>query len=397
MERLFETFSRKIAATNTDFVRGMDSEIEWDARLIGLRGARGVGKTTLLLQHIKNNLPMDGSVLYVSVDNIWFSEHKLYDLADNFIKHGGNTLYLDEIHRYPDWSRELKNIYDDFPELKVVFTGSSLLEILNARADLSRRAAVYDMQGLSFREYLNLYHGMNLPAVSLDDILRSHVNMAADIAARVKPLKYFDDYLRHGYYPYYLEQPSLYYSRMNEVVNFIIDVEIPHLRNIEVAGVTKMRQLLYVIAESAPFTPNVSKLGERIGISRTSLLLYMKALEESGLLIGLKKDAKGISSLQKPDKLYLDNPNLMYAIAPHEVNIGNARETFFANQLKAAHHVNASPVSDFLIDNKYTFEIGGHAKGTRQIDGMDDAYIAADGIEVGYGRKIPLWLFGFLY
>ena len=230
-----------------------------------------------------------------------------------------------------------------------------------------------------------------------DDILRSHVNMAADIAARVKPLKYFDEYLRHGYYPYYLEQPSLYYSRMNEVVNFIIDVEIPHLRNIEVAGVTKMRQLLYVIAESAPFTPNVSKLGERIGISRTSLLLYMKALEESGLLIGLKKDAKGISSLQKPDKLYLDNPNLMYAIAPHEVNIGNARETFFANQLKAAHHVNVSPVSDFLIDNKYTFEIGGHAKGTRQIDGMDDAYIAADGIEVGYGRKIPLWLFGFLY
>lgn len=397
MERLFETFSRKIAATNTDFVRGMDSEIEWDARLIGLRGARGVGKTTLLLQHIKNNLSMDGSVLYVSVDNIWFSEHKLYDLADNFIKHGGNTLYLDEIHRYPDWSRELKNIYDDFPELKVVFTGSSLLEILNARADLSRRAAVYDMQGLSFREYLNLYHGMNLPAVSLDDILRSHVNMAADIAARVKPLKYFDEYLRHGYYPYYLEQPSLYYSRMNEVVNFIIDVEIPHLRNIEVAGVTKMRQLLYVIAESAPFTPNVSKLGERIGISRTSLLLYMKALEESGLLIGLKKGAKGISSLQKPDKLYLDNPNLMYAIAPHEVNIGNARETFFANQLKAAHHVNVSPVSDFLIDNKYTFEIGGHAKGTRQIDGMDDAYIAADGIEVGYGRKIPLWLFGFLY
>ncbi len=397
MERLFETFYRKLAAVDLSFIRGIDDEIEWGARLIGLRGARGVGKTTLMLQHIKKNGVADGSVLYVSVDNIWFSEHKLYDLADDFSKHGGKVLYLDEVHRYADWSREVKNIYDDFPSLKIVFTGSSLLEILNARADLSRRAVVYDMQGLSFREYLNINCGLSLPAMTLDGILHGHVSASMDIVAQVKPLKYFGEYLRLGYYPYYREQPGLYYSRINEVANFIIDVEIPQLRSVDVSATAKLKRLLYAVAESAPFTPNISKLSERIGVSRNSLLSYIKALDDSGLAICLQKDAKGISSLQKPDKLYLENPNLMYALAPHEVNTGNVRETFFANQLKYGHHVSVSPVSDFLVDGKYTFEVGGRGKGRRQVEGVADAYIVADDIETGFGNKIPLWLFGFLY
>lgn len=397
MERLFETFYRKIGNVGTDFVRSIDGTMEWEARMIGLRGARGVGKTTLLLQHIKQNHRMDASVLYASVDNIWFSEHKLYDLADDFVKHGGRNLYLDEVHRYPDWSRELKNIYDDFPSLNVVFTGSSLLEILNAKADLSRRAAVYDMQGLSFREYLNLNLHLNLPVMTLDDILNNHVALAMDVLREVRPLQFFGEYLRNGYYPYYNELPALYYSRINEVANLIIDIEIPQLRGIDVANVNKIKQLLYVISESAPFTPNISKLSERTGMSRASLLAYINALADSRLVFNLQKDVKGISALQKPDKVYLENTNLMYAFATHEVNIGNARETFFANQLKYGHRLNVSPQSDFLVDGRYTFEIGGHAKGFRQIEGLPDAYIASDGIETGFGNKIPLWMFGFLY
>lgn len=397
MEKLFETFLRKLAAVNTEFVRSIDSRIEWDARLIGLRGARGVGKTTLLLQHIKQNNALDGSVLYVSLDNIWFSEHKLYDLADNFYKHGGKTLYLDEIHRYPDWSRKLKNIYDDFPELHIVFTGSSLLERLNARADLSRRAVVYDMQGLSFREYLSISRHVCLPVTSLDDILEKHVQIAMDMVSSVRPLQFFGEYLRSGYYPYYQEQPLLYYSRINEVVNLIIDIEMPQLRSVDIANVNKVKKLLFAVAESAPFTPNINKLSERIGISRVSLLQYLKALEDSGLTINMAKDAKGINRLQKPDKLYLENTNLMYAIAPGVPNIGSVRETFFANQLKDSHNVCVSRQSDFLVDGKHTFEIGGHSKGYQQIDGLPDAYVVADDIETGIGNKIPLWLFGFLY
>jgi len=397
MDRLFETFHRKIGTISTDFVRSIDNNIEWHARMIGLRGARGVGKTTLLLQHIKQNHRLDGSVLYASVDNIWFSEHRLYDMADSFVKRGGRFLYLDEVHRYPDWSRELKNIYDDFPSLNVVFTGSSLLEILNANADLSRRAVVYDMQGLSFREYLCLNRHINLPVFTLDDIISDHVALAMDVVSKVMPLRFFDEYLKNGYYPYYNELPALYHSRINEVANLIIDIEIPQLRGVDVAYVNKIRQLLYVISESAPFTPNISKLSERTGMSRVSLLSYIKALNDSRLTVSLQKDAKGISALQKPDKIYLENTNLMYAFATHEVNMGNVRETFFANQLKYGHRLNVSPQSDFLVDNKYTFEIGGHAKGYRQIEGLPDAYIASDGIETGAGNKIPLWMFGFLY
>lgn len=397
MERLFETFAKKIALTDIRFVRNLVNEIEWSARLIGLRGARGVGKTTLLLQHIKLHHPLDGTVLYASVDNIWFSEHKLYDVATDFAKRGGRYLYLDEVHKYPNWSQELKNIYDDLPELNVVFTGSSLLEMLNGNADLSRRAIVYEMQGFSFREYLNRNLELSLPIFGLTDVLHDHVHLSQEILSQVKVLKYFSEYLRNGYYPFYNELPSLYYSRINEVINFIIEVEIPQLCAVDVAYVHKIKQLLYVVAESAPFIPNITKLSERIGITRNALLVYLNALHESRLTMSLQKQGNGLNLLQKPDKLFLENTNLMAALADNQADAGNLRETFFANQLRYKHIVNISVQSDFLVDGKYTFEIGGKEKGRKQLDGLDNAYIAADNLEYGFGDKIPLWLFGFLY
>ena len=397
MEKLFESFIKKIAQTDTIFVRSLMDEIEWNARLIGIKGARGVGKTTLLLQRIKRFHPLDGSVLYASVDNIWFSEHRLYNMATEFAKRGGKYLFLDEVHKYPNWSQELKNIYDDLPELHVVFTGSSLLEILNSKADLSRRAIIYEMQGFSFREYLNRNLGLSLPSFGLVDILQNHLMLSQQIVLQVKVLKYFPEYLKNGYYPFYNELPSLYYTRINEVINFIIEAEIPQLRKVEAAYIHKIKQLLFVISQSAPFIPNITKLSERIGITRNALMTYLNALHESRLTFSAQKPGNGMNILQKPDKVYLENPNLMYALADKQTDIGNVRETFFANQLRKSHQVNLSEASDFLIDGKYTFEIGGKDKGKKQIATLEDAYVVADDIEFGLGNKIPLWLFGFLY
>lgn len=397
MNRLFETHIKKVERTDVGFVRNLMNEIDWNARLIGLKGARGVGKTTLLLQRCKLYHKLDGSSLYVSVDNIWFSEHKLYDFASDFAKKGGRYLFLDEVHKYPNWSQELKNIYDDFPELTIVFTGSSLLEIINAKADLSRRAVVYEMQGFSFREYLNMTLKLNLQSYSLYEILENHIMIAQNVLKEVKVLKYFEHYLKYGYYPYYNELPDLYYSRVNEVVNLIIETEIPLLRSVDIAYTRKIKQLLLIISESAPFVPNVSKLSERIGITRNALLSYLNALNESRLIISAHKSSGGISVLQKPDKIYLENPNLMYALSDSNVNMGNVRETFFANQLQYKYKINVSEHSDFYVDNQYTFEIGGKDKGKKQINAISDSYVVSDDIEYGFNEKIPLWLFGFLY
>lgn len=397
MDVLFERFRKRLAYTDVSFVRSLMDNIHWEARMIGIRGARGVGKTTLLLQYIKLHLPSDSTVLYASLDNIWFTEHKLYDMADIFVKRGGKYLFLDEVHKYPRWSQELKNMYDDFPELHIVFTGSSLLEILNARADLSRRAIVYEMQGFSFREYLNRNLQTDFPVVSLDDIWTKHVELSNSIAGKLKVLQHFPEYLKFGYYPYYNELPPLYYQRIDEVINMILEVEIPLLRGVDIAYVTKLKQLLLILSESVPFIPNISKLSERIGITRNSLLSYLHALQESGLTYHLNKNTFGITRLQKPDKIYLENTNLMYALGTGKVDVGSLRETFFANQVKYSHQLSISEQSDFLIDNKYTIEIGGKEKRYRQLEGLNNAFIAADDIEYGHERKIPLWMFGFLY
>lgn len=398
MEELFEKFQRKLNFTTTDFVRSTMDDINWESRLIGIKGARGVGKTTLLLQYIKLNLSdqLDYS-LYVSLDTIWFSNHTLVDLADRFVKRGGKYLFLDEVHKYPNWAQEIKNIYDDFPLLKVVFTGSSLLEILNARADLSRRAIVYYMQGLSFREYLSLQTGQVFKRLTLDQILSNHLEEARTINTLIKPLYHFDVYLKQGYYPFYREQIELYGIRIEEIVNMMLEIELPLLRGLDLGYVHKIKQLLVVISESVPFIPNVSKLSEKIGINRTTLLLYLYYLEEIGLTINLFKQSGGISKLQKPLKIYLENPNLMHALTPSAVNLGNKRETFFANQVGFQNKIMYSEQGDFLINESYVFEIGGKLKSGKQIKNIDKSFIVADDIEYGFQNKIPLWMFGFLY
>lgn len=398
MDQLYEKYRKKVALTQTQFVRSTMSEIHWDARFVGIKGARGVGKTTLLLQYIKLYLMADiESTLYVSLDNIWFSEHKLSDLVDSFVKKGGKYIFLDEVHKYPQWSVELKNIYDDYTELKIVFTGSSLLEILNARADLSRRAVIYTMQGLSFREYLNMQLGADFKIYGLQYLLENHHIISQEIVSKIRPLQHFSNYLQKGYYPFFKEEIDLYYSRLEEVVQMILEIELPLLRGVDILYITKLKQLLLVVSESAPFIPNITKLSQRIGINRQTMLSYLYYLNEAHLISSIFKDAHGISFLQKPDKIFLENTNLMYAFRGKHSDIGNVRETFFVNQLRYKYAIAFSVQSDFLVEGKYTFEIGGKSKNKRQIKNISDAYIAADDIEYGFENKIPLWLFGFLY
>lgn len=398
MEELVEKYRLKLSYITTDFVRSLEGDINWNARLVGVKGARGVGKTTMLLQHIKLSLANElDTTLYVTLDSIWFSNHTLVDLADNFVKRGGKYLFLDEVHKYSNWSQELKNIYDDHPNLKVVFTGSSLLEILNARADLSRRAIIYTMQGLSFREYLSIETGQNFDRLTLESILTNHLNEASLITAKVKPLQYFDAYLKQGYYPFYREELDLYIPRLEEVITMMLEIELPLLRGLDLGYVHKIKQLLLIISESVPFVPNVSKLSNKMGIARGTLLLYFHYLAEIGLTINLFKESGGISRLQKPLKVYLENSNLMCALSPRAVNTGNKRETFFANQLGNIHKIRYSDRGDFLVDQKYIFEIGGKDKSKKQIATIENSFIAADDIEYGFQNKIPLYLFGFIY
>jgi predicted AAA+ superfamily ATPase len=397
MDTLIEKSFQKVKAVDTRFIRSIMFQIDWNDRLIGIRGARGVGKTTLLLQRIKKFLGNTSESLYVSLDNIWFAEHKLLNMVDLFVKRGGKFLFLDEVHKYPNWSQEIKNIYDDFPDLKVVFTGSSLLEILNARADLSRRAIVYDIQGLSFREYLNITQKTDFHSFLLSDILTGQKEISDEILEKVKPLQFFDNYLRHGYYPFFTEGIAKYPYRLEEIVNLILEVELPLLRNVEPAYIPKIKQLLQIVAESVPFIPNIDSLSKRIDIHRNTLLSYLYYLQETRLTNHLHKDISGINKLQKPDKIYLENTNLAYTLAESNTDIGNMRETFFLNQLTFNHTVEYPNQGDFRVDKKYLFEIGGKSKTGKQIQGESNAYIAADNIEYGFGRKIPLWQFGFLY
>lgn len=396
MQNLVEKFRKKLMHLPMQFQRSLMDDITWEARLIGIKGARGAGKTTLLLQRIKGHFSDLSEVLYVSMDDLWFAEHRLVELADRFVKQGGRYLFLDEVHKYPDWSREIKNIYDDYPELHIVFTGSSLLQILNARADLSRRAVTYELQGLSFREYLHFAEGKAFPIYSLDDLLNRHEEIAAEVVQSIKPLAYFGNYLAAGYYPFFKEVPDLYLQRLSEVINLILEVELPQLRKVDIAWTPKLKQLLLIIAESAPFKPNISALSTKIGINRETLLAYLYYLAESGLTRQLYRDGKGVSRLQKPDKIYLENTNLAYAIRPSKPDAGTLRETFFANQLAYQHALSYPKSGDFYVDRQHLFEVGGPNKSGQQLAGTP-GFLAIDQIEIGYQNRIPLWLFGFLY
>lgn len=397
METLFEKSFQKIERVQTGFIRSLMDDIKWTSRLIGICGARGVGKTTLLLQRMKLSFPKTDKALYVSLDDLWFSQHSLSELIDGFVKHGGKYLFLDEVHKYANWSRELKNANDDFPELHIVFTGSSLLEIINARADLSRRTVTYEMQGLSFREYLSMHLNETFPIYELKDILENQRDISNGILKTIKPLRYFQSYLKRGYYPFSFEMEEVYHAQLEEVINMILEIELPLLRGVDIAYISRVKKLLMIIAESVPFTPNVQKMSEQVGINRTTLLSYLHYLQETHLTKHLYRAGGGMSRLQKPDKIFLENTNLAYVLAKGRANTGNLRETFFFNQLGYRHTMEYPIQGDFTVDKEYSFEIGGKGKDNRQIYSLPNSFIAADDIEYGVGNKIPLWMFGFLY
>lgn len=397
MESVLEKSADKIKSVQTAFVRGNIDAIDWGPRLLGIKGSGGVGKTTLLLQYLKKNFKNDDSAVYITLDNLWFSRNRLEDFIDKFVKMGGKHLFIDEIHKYPEWAQILKNSYDDYPELKIVFTGSSMLEILNSRADLSRRAVVYTMQGLSFREFLNLHLNLNIPVYSLDDILNNHRQISDEILSLTKPLKYFETYLKTGYYPFYKELPTHYFYKIEEVINMILEIELPLMRNLEISYVSKLKQVLQIIAESVPFIPNVSKLSERIGINRNTFLNYLYYLAEAKLTLNVYKNVSGITKLQKPDKMYLENTNMIYALAPKMANEGNLRETFFVNQLAYKNKLEYTDKGDFRVNDIFTFEVGGKSKTDQQIKNVSNSFIVADNLEFGFANKIPLWQFGLMY
>ncbi len=389
MRTLYQKYETLLQNTTTDFKRYLYEKVSWDSRMIGIIGARGVGKTTMILQYIKENLDSK-KALYVSADDIYFSENKLVDLADDLYKNAGEYLFIDEIHKYADWSRELKNIYDSFPDLKVVFTGSSILDILEGSADLSRRVIIYKLQGLSFREYLNFFHHYEINIYSLKQIINNDIKLK-----NIKhPLPLFKDYLYHGYYPFGLENEMN--LRLGQIIVQTLETDIPQYANLNVGTSRKLKRLLSIIAKSVPFKPNFSKIAEMINVSRNSLDDYFLYMEKAGLIGQLRNETSGIRGLGKVDKVYLDNTNIIFNLVGDKSDIGNIRETFFFNQMHVKNDVISSKKADFIVDN-YTFEIGGKNKQQKQIEKDGKSFVVKDEIEFGYRNVIPLWAFGLNY
>jgi len=385
-----------LQAVSTTFKRYLYGKINWEVRLIGLMGARGVGKTTLLLQRIKEAFPNVDDALYVSLDDLWFRSHSLLALAEYADTHGISYLFLDEVHRYQDWAQSLKTIYDAYPSMHIVYTSSSMLEVDHSKGDLSRRQSVYHLQGLSFREYL-LFGGYgDVPCPTLEELLGNHVPIAMQMTGRMKVLQLFEQYCRHGFYPFYKEVGEEYHDRLQEVVRTVIDVDMAAVAGVTYATLQKAKTLLMVIAENVPMTPNLTALFSQIETTRDVGLKLLNLLERADLLLLLSSKPKNYKNLKLPEKIYLNNGNEMYALTSH-VNMGCLRETFFLNQLRCGHEVGMPKQGDFIVDNKFLFEIGGKGKTFKQIADIADGYLAVDNIETGHGSRIPLWMFGLLY
>ena len=381
--------------TVLDFTRYIYHEINWDNRLILLKGPKGVGKTTMLLQHIKRTFDDTSKAFYASVDASWFTTHTIVDLAEFLVSHGVTHLFLDEVHKYIGWDRQIKEIYDAFPKLHIVITGSSMLQLSETEADLSRRCRMYTMQGLSFREFLEFEHIAQLSILSFEDILNNHPTIAAHITNQLPVQKYFEQYLNHGYYPFYKEEGDGFAARLEEEVDWIINVEIPAVEKVSYELVYKTKILLGILAELNPYTLNVSDLATKLGASRDSVYKMLDLLQKAGLIRRLYQKATGMKKLQKPEKILFDNTNLMYALSSN-TDTGTMRETFTANMF-CRHKLAMPQKGDLMIDGTYIFEVGGKSKDYGQIANIPDSYVIADGIDVGFGNKIPMWLFGFLY
>jgi len=388
MEKLYELFYAKLDETPTHFLRYLHNRINWDNRMIAILGERGVGKTTLMLQKIK----LDGAAhtLYFGADNVYFSQHTLFDTANEFYRKGGQRLYIDEIHKYPSWSAELKMIYDYCPQLQVVITGSSILDLYKGTADLSRRIISYTLVGLSFREFLAMAKGIVLPPASLEEILRHEVRFPT----RERPLALFDDYLKMGYYPFWKETD--FTTRLTNVINQTVENDIPTYAKMNISTSRKLKQLLFIISQSVPFKPNYTEIGAAMECDRGTVADLAFYLEKARMLMSLRHQEDGMKNYGKPEKIYLGNTNLIYALSEGKPEVGNLRETFFLSQMQVNQEVFASKAADFLINGK-TFEVGGKSKGKKQIAEVKDAFIVKDDIEYGYENTIPLWHFGMGY
>ena len=386
---LIEFMNGQLKQTTSTFHRYMYDQISWESRMFGLVGPRGVGKSTMILQYIKEHQE-ERRMLYVAADHLYFSSHTLVETVDEFAKEGGEQIFIDEIHKYENWSRELKQIHDSHPDLKVGFTGSSVLDIYKGYSDLSRRAPIFTMQGLSFREYLALFHNIETPVCSLDDIL----SQKASLDAVSHPLPLFREYLQKGYYPF--SGDSDFGMRLRQVINQTMEVDIPQYANMNASTGRKLKKLLAVIAQSVPFKPVMDSLATVIGVSRNVLPDYFLYMEQAGMIGQLRDDTGGIRGIGKVEKVYLDNTSLAYLLGREATDIGNIRETFFYNQMRVTQEVISSRISDFEIDGK-TFEVGGKRKGKKQITDAEEGYVVRDDIESGFDNIIPLWAFGLTY
>ncbi len=398
VQRLYETSRRLVREVSMAFRRQLCSEINWNSRLVCIIGAKGTGKTTLVLQHIRDSFTSgDDKALFVSLDNIWFAAHDVLDLADWHWKHGGTHLFLDEVHHLKNWQTIIKNIYDSYPSLNIVYTGSSMLRLEAGSGDLSRRRVPYTLPVLSFREYLKFENVLDMDYVQLDTLLNSHQTIATEVAGRIRILEHFSRYLKHGCYPFYKEGVGEFETRLREVINQILEIDYPMIDDVSVATTMKAKKMLVILAENVPQTPKMAQLYRELETDRNQGLKVLKALARAGLLQLLSSQKVTLKDMSRPDKIYLDNANLMCALA-RDVDVGCERETFFLNQLRSAgHDVAYPPEGDFRVDGRYLFEVGGAGKGFSQIKDIPDSFIAADGIETGFGNKIPLWLLGFLY
>lgn len=396
MEELLATSDRMVGATETAFHRYLATQIDWRDRLVCIEGARGTGKSTLMRQRIKEAFGLGGHAVYVSLDDLWFSNHRVKDAVAWFDSHGYTHLFMDEVHQVENWHALVKNLYDQFPSLNIVYSGSSLLKLGKGKGDLSRRQAVYGLKGLSFREFLAFEGVLDIPPIPFEKVLSDHRKIAAGIVGKIKVLPLFERYLREGYYPFYKEVHALYHARIIEAVNKALEVDWPVVVDVSVSTVRRAKRMLAVLAASVPQQPNMSRLYRELDTERNTGFKILDALARSGLLALLPGKGASLKNLSKPKKIYCDNTNLMYALAPR-IDKGTARETFFLNQLSKVHAVSYPSAGDFLVDGKYLFEVGGAGKGFQQIKDLPNSYIASDDTEIGIGHKVPLWMFGLLY
>ena len=396
LQPLFNNYHRKIARIDLRFKRYLYDQINWSARIISIKGSRGVGKTTMLLQHILENYEDIDKTLYASLDDLWFSTHSLIDLVDWADQHGMQRLYLDEVHRYERWKETLKNIYDSYPDMSIVYTSSSLLTMDNATVDLSRRQTAYTLYGMSFREFLAFENILHYPAIALEDLLQNHVSHAMQIVRNVKVASYFEAYLEYGYYPFYREVGEDFASRLREVVSVVIDSDLPAVENMTFETLQKVKKLVMIISERVPFEPKMSEMWAQLATNNELGLRMLYALDKAQILALLTSKAKNYKFLYKPGKIFLGNTNLMHVLCPL-VNKGNERETLFCCQLQVNNDVKHPLKGDFLVNDKYLFEVGGRKKSFEQIADVPNSFLAVDDTEVGYGNRIPLWLFGFTY